>query len=185
MASFHALLLVSTLGARPPQQYDTCNAAVQPKLRYGISGRTHPEGFLPVDENESLAEAVCCDSRAMPFAEPQHLYEAPDIDLFHKLNASGTTTFYDSVCGKPVFQTPIKRTVKDFMDDTDEHGWPSFRDAEVFKQNVVTNETTGFVTSVCGTHLGSYLPDAKGPRWCIDLSCISGNAVKAGPHVKP
>ena len=33
----------------------------------------------------------------------------------------------------------------------------------------------GYVTSACGTHLGSFLPDAEGDRWCIDLSCVSGN----------
>ena len=32
------------------------------------------------------------------------------------------------------------------------------------------------VLSSCGTHLGSLLPDADGARYCIDLSCISGNA---------
>jgi hypothetical protein len=46
----------------------------------------------------------------------------------------------------------------------------------VVTENVVTDMTTGYVTSKCGTHLGSYLPDSEGPRWCMDLSCISGNA---------
>ena len=174
-AAAQLVLLVAALAARPPAQYDTCSAAVQPHLRYGISGRSHPEGFLPVDENETLSEAVCCDSRAMPFAEPQNLYQEPDIALFDKMNQTTTTTFYDSVCGVPVFRTPVGRSLKDFKADTTEHGWPSFRNEEVFKQNVVTNTSTGFVTSVCGTHLGSYLPDSQGPRWCIDLSCISGS----------
>jgi len=62
----------------------------------------------------------------------------------------------------------------DFIADTQEHGWPSFRDAEVIKENVVTNLTTTLVSSACGTHLGTYLPDSQGPRWCIDLSCIAG-----------
>ena len=35
---------------------------------------------------------------------------------------------------------------------------------------------TGEVLSACGTHLGSYLPDAQGDRYCIDLACIAGNA---------
>ena len=53
---------------------------------------------------------------------------------------------------------------------------PSFRPAEVVTENVVTDMTTGYVTSKCGTHLGSYLPDAQGPRWCMDLSCIAGGS---------
>jgi hypothetical protein len=159
--------------ARPPPAFDGCSAPVQDKLMYGISGRTHPEGFLPVDENETLAEAVCCDSRASLFAEPQFLFRAPDIALFDHVKA--TTTFYDSVCGVPLFTAPVDRTLESWKADTTEHGWPSFRDGEV-SEHVNTNKTSGLVTSSCGTHLGSYLPDEKGSRWCIDLSCISGNA---------
>jgi peptide methionine sulfoxide reductase MsrB len=80
------------------------------------------------------------------------------------------------VCGLPLFTAPRGRTVADFQADTAEHGWPSFRPEELIAANVITNETTGFVTSKCGTHLGSYLPDEKGARWCIDLSCIAGHA---------
>jgi len=158
---------------RPPAEFDTCSSPVQPKLRYNISGRTEPDVPVPVDPDESLAEAVCCDSRTKVFAEPQFLFEAPDIALFSRLE-EGTTVFYDSVCGLPLFRAPVNRSVEDFKADTVEHGWPSFRSAEVVQENVVTNTTTGFVYSTCGTHLGSYLPDERGPRWCMDLSCISG-----------
>jgi hypothetical protein len=43
---------------------------------------------------------------------------------------------------------------------------------------VLTNQSSGYVTSSCGTHLGTYLPDAQGARWCIDLSCVAGNPSK-------
>lgn len=162
---------------RPPAQYDTCSAAVQPHLRYNISTRMAVPVFGIEDENETLASAVCCDSRMKPFAEPQFLFQAPDIQLFSSLDSSGVTTFYDSVCGIPVFKAPVGRSIADFEADTNEHGWPSFRTAEIVASNIVTNKTSGYVTSKCGTHLGSYLPDDKGARWCIDLSCISG-----GPH---
>lgn len=148
---------------------------MQPALQYGISGRTTPTIPVAVDADETLATAVCCDSRTKVFAEPQFLFQAPDIDLFSKIN--GTTTFYDSVCGLPLFTAPKGRTLQEFKDDTVEHGWPSFRPAELIAENVLTNQSTGFVYSKCGTHLGSYLPDDKGARWCLDLSCIAGNAV--------
>ena len=166
----------SGYSARPPTRYDTCSAAVQDGLKFGISGRTEPT--LPfVDMDETLAEQVCCDVRAVVYAEPQFLYDAPDIALFDKLPIDGSpTTFYDSVCGLPLFTAPRGRTFADFQADTAEHGWPSFRPEELIAANVITNETTGFVTSKCGTHLGSYLPDEKGARWCIDLSCIAGHA---------
>ena len=70
---------------------------------------------------------VCCDNRTRLFAEPQFLYSYPNVNLFAQLNANGTTTFYDSVCGIPLFEAPIGRTLKDFEDDTNAHGWPSFR----------------------------------------------------------
>jgi peptide methionine sulfoxide reductase MsrB len=170
-----ALNKVSSL---PPADQNTCKGPVQKKLRYGISGRSEATVPIPVDANETLADAVCCDKRMSGFAEPQFLFQAPDINLFAKMDASGVTTFYDSVCGVPVFKTPVNRTFADFEADTNEHGWPSFRDGEVFHENVKTDKTTTYVTSVCGTHLGSYLPDAQGSRWCIDLSCISGNEME-------
>lgn len=163
-------------GASPPAEYGLCKGPVQTKLRYGASGRDTPAGIpVAVNEDESLAEAVCCDSRTLPFAEPQFLYQAPDINLFAKLDENAVTTFYDSVCGLPLFRSPVNRTFADFKADTDEHGWPSFRSAEIFAENLVTDEETGFVRSSCGTHIGSYLPDEQGPRWCIDTICISGN----------
>jgi len=152
---------------------------VQQNLRYNISSRTTPDVPVPVGEKENLAEAVCCDRRAIAFAEPRFLFQAPDISLFTKLEESGITTFYDSVCGVPLFRTPVNRTLADFKADTTEHGWPSFRPAEVYTEHVKTDIKNGLVTSSCGTHLGSYLPDKRGPRWCMDLSCISGNPAKS------
>ena len=55
----------------------------------------------PISLHLTVQEAVCCDVRARPFAEPQFLFLAPDIALFDKLPASGApTTFYDSVCAR-------------------------------------------------------------------------------------
>mmetsp|Transcript_23201 Transcript_23201/g.72597 ORF Transcript_23201/g.72597 Transcript_23201/m.72597 type:complete len:292 (-) Transcript_23201:14-889(-) len=178
------LCLIATFVASrarpPPAEYDTCSGPVQSNLRYGISGRRTSAG-VPVKTNkdESLAEVVCCDSRALAFAEPQFLYQAPDIALYSKLNANGTTTFYDSVCGVALFEAPLNRTLAEFEADTDEHGWPSFRPAEVKTEHVFFNETTTLVTSSCGTHLGTYLPDDAGPRWCVDLSCVAGEPAGA------
>jgi len=166
--------LLTEASTRPPAEYDNCQGAVQTDLRYNISTR-----FATYFPQESMAEAVCCDDRMKSLAETQFLYEAPDIALFSKLDTkTGITSFYDSVCGLEVFRAPVNRSLADFQADTQEHGWPSFRTAEVITENIVTNKTSGFVISKCGTHLGSYLPDARGSRWCIDLSCISGNPAK-------
>ena len=165
--------IVEASSTRPPAEFDSCQAAVQPTLLYGISGRM--DTFGGGSASETMAESVCCDTRNRLRAEPQFLYEAPDILLFPAMEKNGVTTFYDSVCGAPLFRAPVNRTLAEFEADTTEHGWPSFRPAEVVHENVITNTTTGLVTSSCGTHLGSFLPDSAGARWCMDLSCVAGN----------
>lgn len=162
----------STMASAPPAQYNGCSHPVQPQLRFNISSRKEPTVPVPVDPSETLADAVCCDKRTKVYAEPQFLYDAPDIALFKHLQP-GVTTFYDSTCGVPLFKAPVNRSLADFEADTKEHGWPSFRKEEVFSEHV-TVDKDGFVYSSCGTHLGSYLPDAQGPRYCMDLSCIAG-----------
>lgn len=156
----------------------SCQTPIQAHLQYNVSGRLARD-YLPVGQFlplESLPTAVCCDIAFRQYAEPSDFYARPDVGLFQHLNTtSGLTTFYDSACGKPVFMTPVNRTLSAFMADTTEHGWPSFRTGEVFLDNVIINITTGDISSTCGTHLGTYLPDDAGPRFCIDLVCISGN----------
>jgi len=161
-------------GVRPSPPYDICQDGVQDNLYFGISNRKCYTGCEKPDM--PLAESVCCDKRNLPFAEPQFLFEAPDINFFDRLNRSEVTIFYDSVCGIPLFKAPVNRTFDAWKAETEEHGWPSFRDPEVYSQNVVVSSTLGYVTSACGTHLGTWLPDVDGtPRYCIDLSCIAGN----------
>merc|ERR1711871_1352195 len=165
---------------RPPKQFDTCSAKVQGNLRYNISIFDTPDGIpVNVTATESLATAVCCDSRPKVFAEPRFLFQNPFVNLFANMRKNkGPTTFYDSVSGIPLFRAPMGRTQDEFEADTTEHGWPSFREKEIISENVVTDKD-GFVYSKCGTHLGSYLPDDKGARWCLDLSCLSGNPAAA------
>ena len=94
--------------------------------------------------------------------------------LFSSIDQGGVTTFYDSVCGVAVFRAPVGRSFAAWKAESVAHGWPSFRSAEVLQANVKANNATGEVLSACGTHLGSYLPDDGGPRYCIDLACIAG-----------
>jgi len=159
-----------------PPFTSSCSGSIQPSLRYNIS-RTAAAGewALPVPPGATLAGAVCCDVDYKAYAEPPHLFARPDVQLFKHMNPNGTTTFYDSVCGLPVFVAPQGRSMADFEADTTEHGWPSFRPAELVQGNSHIVNATGEVLSKCGTHLGSFLPDSRGARWCLDLSCLSGN----------
>jgi len=174
-----------TLETETKKDYpSSCSGPIQANLKYNVSDRFNALPF-PTAPDESLAAAVCCDPDFKPYAEPQHFFEQPDVALFGSLNQKGLNVFYDSVCGIPLFEAPKGRSFDDFHKDTIEHGWPSFRSEEVIGKNVLINNETGEVTSSCGTHLGSYLPDEKGPRWCMDLSCLSGNAPSPTPPPPP
>jgi len=159
----------------------TCSAPVQSSLRYNLSHTDAAQDWtLPLAPGEDLSSAVCCDAFYKPYAEPQHMFARKDVDLFSYFKPNVTVTFYDSVCGLPLFVVPRGRSLEDFFADTTEHGWPSFRPEELVPGNSHIVDSTGEVVSACGTHLGSFLPDARGARWCLDLSCISGNPAISG-----
>ena len=149
----------------------TCNSSIQYPLKYNLSHRPIPDGLPIYNPNESLANAICCDTDYLGFAEPRFLFNESSVNLFSKLD--GVTTFYDSTCGIPLFKTPINRTIEDFKRETLEHGWPSFSPEEVIDDNVIINNKS--VSSRCGTHLGDYMEILGNWRYCIDLICISGN----------
>jgi peptide methionine sulfoxide reductase MsrB len=151
-----------------------CSAPPQNKLLYNVSNRYDSTGLpIPMADGEDLVTAICCDSAFAPYAEPNGFYARPDVQFFNHLNKNEVTTFYDPVCGIPLFQAPVNRTFEEFQSDTDEHGWPSFREAEIFHHNINIH-CDGTMTSSCGTHLGSFMIDDIGNRYCIDLTCISG-----------
>jgi peptide methionine sulfoxide reductase MsrB len=163
--------------------YDSfCPGPVQDGLLYNVDSYTAAEVGLPgpPPEDELLVEAICCDKNYIGYAEPNGFYKFPDIGLFRKLDSNSVTTFYDSVCGLPVFQAPIGRSFDNWVSETQEHGWPSFRAAEIIAENTYSNNSTGIelIYSKCGTYLGGNELDVNGDdRYCIDLSCISGNPV--------
>lgn len=120
---------------------------------------------------------MCCDAVYAVFAEPPGFFQRPDVDLFGHLPTSGEpTTFYDPVCGIPLFKAPLNRTLAEFKSDSIEHSWPSFRGEEAITDNLVVSPS-GTVKSKCGTKLGDYTTDENDGtgRYCIDLSCIAGN----------
>jgi peptide methionine sulfoxide reductase MsrB len=111
--------------------------------------------------------------------------------------------FYDSNTGKLLFTAPVDRSWSDWIEESKNHGWPSFRDNEVNWDNVRVLPN-GETVSVDGTHLVSHphlctwrvvcqlerphalpsaaltaqghnIPDKKGNRFCINLVSIAGN----------
>jgi hypothetical protein len=70
--------------------------------------------------------------------------------------------FYDSNSGKLLFVAPKDRSWKDWIKESKNHGWPSFRDNEVNWDHVRVL-SNGETVSLDGTHLVSVI--------CITVYC--------------
>mmetsp|Transcript_5803 Transcript_5803/g.10425 ORF Transcript_5803/g.10425 Transcript_5803/m.10425 type:complete len:225 (-) Transcript_5803:39-713(-) len=100
-----------------------------------------------------------------------------NTSFLSEVDESGTTVFYDSVTGVPLFEAPIGRSFEDFKKESMAHGWPSFRDEEV-NWDYVRVLSDGEAVSTSGTHLGHNLPDKNGNRYCINLVSVAGTPEK-------
>ena len=185
MASLHLLLLAvapsaaslaDKIGNFDP--YDTLNrfhpaASAQDAAQRGFCQKpVAKELRFDVAPDWEMANTICCHNTK--YAEPSGYFNTPRIHLFSRFKSEENShTFYDSVCGIPLFTAPVGRSMAEWQAESMEHGWPSFRPAEVVGKNVV-QYPNGEVRSACGTHLGHNLPDRNGPRYCIDLVCVSG-----------
>jgi hypothetical protein len=69
--------------------------------------------------DESFADAICCDAFFAPYAEPSGFFAEDDVALFDKLDPRGETTFYDSVCGVPLFTAPRNRTFAEWRAESE------------------------------------------------------------------
>ena len=150
--------------------HGTCPKGVQLNLRWGC--------------DQSLADRITCYNRhwAENFGywldTDFYEYAIKQVDRsffipFLCFLQTEPITFYDSVTGKPLFKAPIGRTMSGFLKESQDHGWPSFRDEEVVWENVRCLEN-GEAVSLEGSHLGHNLPDNRGNRYCINLVSVAG-----------
>jgi peptide methionine sulfoxide reductase MsrB len=139
-----------------------CSGPVMSNLKWGT------------DTDRSMAERICCHNTR--YAEPSGYFETKNFftQVLATAHAEGraTTVFYDAQCGLPLFEAPIGRSFFAWEAESQAHGWPSFREAEIISENVIIH-AGGEMASTCGTHLGHNLPDGDA-RYCIDLVCIAG-----------
>ena len=104
----------------------SCSAPISKNLLYNVDKYTAASVGLPNGSaNESLSEAICCDVSYRNYSEPNGFFKFPDVRLFQVIDSKSVTTFYDSVCGLPLFQAPIGRPFADWKEDTTEHGLKS------------------------------------------------------------
>jgi len=148
-----------------------------------MSKKAHGTSATPVQENlrwkvdQEVADRICNFNRH--YAEYSGYFQnVPEfMNQTNDTPADKEITFYDSNTGKPLFYAPRGRTMEQFIKESRNHGWPSFRDDEVEWKNVRVL-MNGETVSVDGTHLGHNLPDGKGSRYCINLVCVAGNPTK-------
>eukprot|EP00930_Biecheleria_cincta_P033775 TRINITY_DN23390_c0_g1_i4.p1 TRINITY_DN23390_c0_g1~~TRINITY_DN23390_c0_g1_i4.p1 ORF type:complete len:284 (+),score=49.02 TRINITY_DN23390_c0_g1_i4:106-957(+) len=141
--------------------HGTCSKPVQKNLRWGC--------------DFELADEICCFNRKG--AEDQGYLETTSFLEEMRKAGEGPVTFHDSNSGRVLFAAPKNRSMKEFLDESIEHGWPSFRDAEVNWLNVRVLADGGECVSVHGTHLGHCFKDHTGKsphRYCINLVSVAG-----------
>ncbi len=138
------------------KKHGSCNTPPMTNLRWRCDHKT--------------ADKICCFNRH--YAEHSGYWLTTSF-LQEESAASGEITFYDSVSGKPLFIAPRGRSWDAFVKESKSHGWPSFRDSEVIKENVRIL-SDGEAVSVDGTHLGHNLPDRSGNRYCINIVSVAG-----------
>ena len=151
-----------------------------------MSRKAHGTSETPVQQNlrwnvdRKTADRICNYNRH--YAEHSgYLMQCREfLAAVQKAQKTKTTiTFYDSNTGKPLFEAPKNRTMQEFLAESKQHGWPSFRDAEVNWKEVRCLRG-GEAVSLAGTHLGHNLPDRTGNRYCINLVSVAGNPVDTG-----
>lgn len=94
-------------------QHGSASSPVEKELRWGI--------------DSFVADGICNFNRDM--AEKKWFY-VNNTSFLKDTADESPIHFYSVDSGKLVFTAPKGRTKEDFLRDTDEHGWPSFRDAE-------------------------------------------------------
>mmetsp|Transcript_4891 Transcript_4891/g.5442 ORF Transcript_4891/g.5442 Transcript_4891/m.5442 type:complete len:172 (-) Transcript_4891:124-639(-) len=150
-----------------PKAHGTSETPVQKKLRWNCD----PE----------LADRICNFNRHYAEHSGYFRNDTPFEDEMRSALQPGSgvneITFYDSNTGKPLFIAPRNRTVEQFLNESRNHGWPSFRDEEVVWENVRCLPNGESVSNE-GTHLGHNLPDKNGNRYCINLVSVAGNPVE-------
>jgi hypothetical protein len=129
-------------------------------------GGLAPQLSLLFAADYDTANHVCCHNTH--YAEFRGYASA--VDFYDELerrqqSALGSTEvqpatiFYDSVCGIPLFRAPVGRTFAEWREESEHHGWPSFRSEEMYEENVII-KPGGEMVSTCGVHLGHNLPDS-------------------------
>mmetsp|Transcript_17346 Transcript_17346/g.28814 ORF Transcript_17346/g.28814 Transcript_17346/m.28814 type:complete len:197 (+) Transcript_17346:133-723(+) len=149
-----------------------------------MSKKEHGTSHVPAQSNlrwgcdHKLADRICNYNRH--YAEHAGYFQQETsflADTQDTVSTDSPMEFFDTNTGKLLFTAPKGRSYTDFVKESKNHGWPSFRDTEV-NWDYVRVLPNGETVSVDGTHLGHNLPDRTGNRYCINLVSVAGNPVE-------
>merc|ERR1712232_1518878 len=84
---------------------------------------------------------ICCGDKTNHYAaeKPGYYHDTSMMaDLTQRIEKGENITFYCSVCHAPLFTISSNgaRTFLEFAEETEHHGWPSFRDGEIIWDNL-------------------------------------------------
>jgi len=153
------------------------NESLMTPKAHGTSEYPVPADKLQWGVDPKLADRICNYNRH--YAERAGYFETTS---FVREGAScERITFFDSNAPHNLLFTiggEAGRSWSHFLEESIDHGWPSFRDSDVVWEHCrVLND--GEVVSTVGTHLGHNLPDLTGNRFCINLVSIAAAAPAA------
>ena len=84
--------------------------------------------------------SVCCFNRH--YAEESGYFAK--TNFLNEESGEKEITFYDSVSGKPLYIAPRGRTWKEFVIESQAHGWPSFRSVQEYNKPLDYGDGTLF-----------------------------------------
>merc|ERR1712238_170171 len=140
-----------------------------------MSQKSHGTSESPVQKDlrwncdNDTADRICNFNRH--YAE--HAGYWSTTDYLKEVDRAAPTKYFDAVTGNHLFTAPVGRDMEAYLNESNSHGWPSFRDEEV-NWDYVRCLPDGECVSITGTHLGHNLPDGTGNRYCINLVCVAG-----------
>ena len=161
--TFDAPVVMGTEEMMSQKEFGTSAVPIQKNLRWSCDVKT--------------ADNICNYNRH--YAEFSGYWERATTFLQEESQNTEEITFYDSNTGKPLFFGPRGRSWKNFVKESQVHGWPSFRDSEVNWEHVRVLPN-GECISVDGTHLGHNLPDRSGNRYCASPTPLTLTGTRCG-----
>jgi hypothetical protein len=105
-------------------------------------------------------------------------------DATQEVREKGRVKFYDSNSGKTLFMVCKEsphRTFKDFLEESIDQGYLSFRDFEVNWERVLCRDN-GELVSTKGTRLGFHSPDNEGNKYLVNILAVAGKPIRDKRH---